>query len=240
MIRLGVIPATLSDQVVPLADGMEGVLERWQARPGEILTMVDPHGGCYRARLLPNLRQAVVFESLPATIEPSVPRRLCPALPDRERMLLILQKAVELGATDIIPLKTEHSSATGGPRHGQDKSSTWGKTLLKATRQCRRAKIPGLHSPQSLPQYLSTEFIGKQAFLDCRASPIPLFHWYHDYRHHPLAILSGPEGGWSDNERELMMRHSVTPVSLGSRLLRTETAAIAALAVVAMLDSTFT
>ncbi|MBF0435052.1 MAG: 16S rRNA (uracil(1498)-N(3))-methyltransferase [Magnetococcales bacterium] len=237
MIRLAEVPAHL-DAVVPLADAMEEELACWQARVGDVLTMVDPDGFFFRARLLPSRREVVVFETVSRAVEPLHPRWLCPAIPDRERMLVILQKAVELGATDIIPLVTEHSSAAGGRRHGQDKSATWSRIVLQAARQCRRAILPRLHARQSLRTFLAESIGGKTAFLDTREPRMPLNLW-HD-PHQALAIMCGPEGGWSEEERLLMLEHHVTAVSLGRRLLRTETAAVAAMAVVTMLDDTFT
>ncbi|MBF0172721.1 MAG: 16S rRNA (uracil(1498)-N(3))-methyltransferase [Magnetococcales bacterium] len=239
MIRLLHSPPGLG-QVVALAMGMAEALDRWQARPGEILTVVDPEGRYFRARLLSGLREAVVFEPLPPGIEPARPRRLCPVIPDRERMLLILQKGVELGATEILPLISERSSAVGGVRHGQDKTAAWDRFVLKAARQCRRAIIPVLHPARSLEQFFADPVVEQRAFLDILESGIPLATWYRRCHDHPLAILSGPEGGWTDRERQLMLDRGAMAVSLGYRILRTETAAIAAMAGLVTLDSAFT
>ncbi|HIJ85042.1 MAG TPA: RsmE family RNA methyltransferase, partial [Magnetococcales bacterium] len=226
--------------ILPLEDGMDAVLERWQARAGEVLTVVDPEGRYFRARLLPNRREVVVFEALPPGIEPANPRRLCPVIADRERMLWILQKAVELGATEIFPLVSQRSSAHGGERHGQDKFSTWGRVVLKAARQCRRAVLPTVHPVQSLEHFFARDVAEKRAFLDVREPRTALPVWHQRHGGHPLAVLSGPEGGWNDGERQWMLCRDAVAVSVGHRVLRTETAAIAALAVLAAMDSTFT
>ncbi|MBF0131654.1 MAG: RNA methyltransferase [Magnetococcales bacterium] len=239
MIRLAWSPSR-REEVVALEPDMGTTLERWQARPGDVLTMVDPAGRYFRARLLPRCMEAVVFESLPAEMEPRHPRRLCPVIPERERMLLILQKAVELGVTEIYPLLSERGQPVDETRHGQNKSSTWNRIILKAARQCRRAIIPRLHPVQPLDRFMAGNSDEKRAFLDAYEPRVPLPVWHQHHRDQPMALLCGPEGGWSDRERQLMSDHHITAVSLGHRILRTETAAIAALAVVATLDSTFT
>lgn len=239
MIRLAWSPSQ-REEVVALKPDMGATLERWQARPGDVLTMVDPQGRYFRARLLPHCVESVVFDPLPAQIEPKYPRRLSPVIPERERMLLILQKAVELGATEICPLLSERAQPIDESGHGQSKSSTWNKIILKAARQCRRAIIPTLHPVQTLDQFIAGNSDEKRAFLDVYEPRTPLHVWHQRHQDQPIALLCGPEGGFSDRERQMMIDHQVTAVSLGHRILRTETAAIAALAVVAALDSTFT
>lgn len=239
MIQLAHIPPH-PGATVPLAGDAEIALDHWQARPGEIVTVVDPDQAFFRARLLPNRKDVVVFESLPAAIEPKQPRRLCPVIPDRERMVFILQKAVELGATDIHPLVSERSSIRDGTGRGQDKSGTWAKVVRKAARQCRRARIPTLHPSQPLELYFGNQREEQRAFLETIEPRIPLFTWYQCHANQPIAILSGPEGGWNDRERQFMLDQKATAVSLGYRILRTETAALAALATLAAQDSAFT
>ncbi|MBF0110001.1 MAG: RsmE family RNA methyltransferase [Magnetococcales bacterium] len=241
MIRLVHSPSVMG-QAIPLAPGMEGILQHWQARAGEILTMADPGGHLYRSRLLTGLKEAVVFEKLSSGIEPPGPRWLCPVLPDRERMILIVQKGVELGATVIQPLISERSSAGdgGGMSSSQDKSATWNRVALRAARQCRRAIIPELHPVRTLEEFLRADPPRHRAFLDPGTDRTPLVAWHRAGMRDPLALLSGPEGGWSDRERGVLLQAGTTAISLGFRILRAETAAIAAMAVVAALDGAFT
>ncbi|MBF0286154.1 MAG: RsmE family RNA methyltransferase, partial [Magnetococcales bacterium] len=140
---------------LPLAPGSASALAAWQARVGEILTFQAPDGTFWRGRLLPGEASARLFQRLEASPEPAAPRRLWQAVPDRERMEWILQKAVELGATEIRPLFTARSNQSGQGRPRQDKSATWGRIVRDAARQCRRAELPVLAPPLTLEEALA-------------------------------------------------------------------------------------
>lgn len=242
LIRLAAVPAGL-EQDAPLATGFEGALAAWEARPGDIVTVADPEDRFYRARLLNGAGLVRPFERLAAAVEPPAPRRLCPGIPDRERMIWTIQKGVELGATEIQPLWTRHSHGAGddGPR--QDKSGTWNRVARKAARQCRRGRIPPVLPPVGLDVLLTRlhreeillylDTLGDRTSLTgcllARAGnggPVP-----------SLTLLSGPEGGWSDGERVRLREAGGVAVSLGERVLRAETAAVAAMAVIMAIDA---
>ncbi|MBF0138541.1 MAG: 16S rRNA (uracil(1498)-N(3))-methyltransferase [Magnetococcus sp. DMHC-1] len=298
--RIGLekVPTSL-EEVMHLAPGMETVLELWQPRAGDILTVVDPEGGIYRARFLGPGQGVRPFARLPASIEPRHRRRLAQALPDRERMLWIIQKAVELGVTDIQPVLSAHSSTVSGhgshsshnvsapashgshsshnvstpaghgshsPRnvtaptshgshplqdksvsagHGshplQDKSATWPRIIRKAALQCRRAMLPEIFPPIPLAEVPLTMEPGEVLlYMDVSGERQALFTLAPTLATRPLTLLAGPEGGWSDPERDLLQTAGGIAISLGSRLLRTETAGMAALAVLASAEGTFT
>ncbi|MBF0152453.1 MAG: RNA methyltransferase [Magnetococcales bacterium] len=241
MIRLAKVPAIL-EEPISLAPGMEGVLARWQPHPGDILTVVDPAGGLYRARFLGSGQGVRPFAALPGSVEPRHRRRLAQALPDRERMLWVVQKSVELGVTEIQPVVSARSCRMSGedaPR--QDKSMTWPRIIRKAAMQCRRATIPEIHAPVPLAQIPQTVLSGELLlFMDVAGQRQSLFALAPDLADTPLTLLVGPEGGWSDQERDLIHASGGLAISLGSRVLRTETAGMAALAVIAAAEGTFT
>ncbi|NGZ29086.1 MAG: RsmE family RNA methyltransferase, partial [Magnetococcales bacterium] len=143
-------PPTGLEQAACLTPDSLPRLAQWQARVGSLLTVFDGQGGYYRGRLLDEAGNIHLFQRLPAGVEPLAPRLLWQAIPDKERMLWIIQKAVELGVGEIQPVMTQHSNHQPRPQGGkpsQDKSTIWAKTALEAARQCRRAILPPIHPP---------------------------------------------------------------------------------------------
>ncbi len=239
LIRLAAAPAAMESEIT-LAPGFEPVLAAWGARRGEILTVADPAGCFYRARLLADDGRVRVFERLPPGVEPLFARRLCPAITDRERMIWTIQKGVELGATEIQPLQTRHGQPGDGSGPRQDKSATWNRVARKAARQCRRGRIPAVLPPIDLQGLLTRIPPGEILFFfDVSGERVSLDRWTGKLNA-PVTLLIGPEGGWSDGERDHMRGAGAVAVSLGARLLRAETAALAALAVLMTADIPFT
>lgn len=232
-IRLAHAPSEL-EKAVPLAEDAPRALEVWHARVGEILTVCSPDGRYYRARLLPGAGEVRPFEALPPTVEPRCQRRLCQAMPEKERMLWIIQKAVELGVTEIQPLRAgapeEHE-----PR--QDKSATWEKVAREAARQCRRAIIPRVGSPIDLETCLIRARGEGMGWLDPGDDGVSMATASLQWGDRDITLLVGHEGGWRPEERRRMQEAGALRIHLGARVLRTETAALAALAVLEALES---
>ncbi|MEO5367775.1 MAG: RsmE family RNA methyltransferase [Magnetococcus sp. WYHC-3] len=227
-------PPGESDQ--SLAAGADMALSVWRARVGEVFTVVDPQGGFHRARLLAPGRGMRVFETLPLSPEPLAPRILVQSLPDRERMLQVVEKGVELGATVIQPILTGKSGGWPGWGPGQDKSGSWVRVALRAARQSRRALVPEVRAPIPLeafepPTGGAAYGLHLQGRLDWRgeldAATLRA----------PVALLVGPEGGWSPRDLDLLYQRTRGMLRLGGRVLRTETAGPAALAVLAALEA---
>ncbi|MBF0310957.1 MAG: 16S rRNA (uracil(1498)-N(3))-methyltransferase [Magnetococcales bacterium] len=213
--------------VLLTAEGREA-LRRWSYRRGDILTVVDASGAGFRARLLDDGQRVVPFEALPCSPEPRRERILWQALPDKERMLFILQKGVELGMTAILPLLTRHSA--GMPE--ADKLVTWNRVVLAAAKQCRRAVLPRVLSPLPLSEAPGGDWGECHGWRLEVGGGVP--HLHNLRRQRPeggVILLVGPEGGWHPQERESLEEAGFRPASLGPRILRTETAALAGLAV---------
>lgn len=237
-LRLAVQPEAL-EVPLPLAGAWPAGLAAWGARVGELLTVQAPDGRLVRARLLEGEGWVRPFAWLPDGVEPPQARRLLQAVPDRERMLWIIQKAVELGASEVQPVATERANAGPGDGPRQDKSATWGRVARTAARQCRRALIPPVQPVRPLAALLAERPAGERwLMLDWQAGQ-PLLELVPGLARQPLALLVGPEGGWSAAEQAALQVAGVTAVRLGPRLLRTETAAMAALALLGAGDGEF-
>ena len=227
IVRLGRVPQL--DQDAPLAEDALAALSRWQARPGEVMTLVDPEATSYRARLLslePGQACCIPFERLATPAESHLQIEVYQALPERERFELILQKLTELGVARIVPMETEHSSTLVARDAAQKKSHRWPDLIRRASRQCRRAMLPQLTEVCAFSAALHAAAAAElKLMLHAGAAGWSL-------RPNSVALLIGPEGGFSATEVAAAQNVGFLPISLGPRILRTETAAIVAAALV--------
>jgi 16S rRNA (uracil1498-N3)-methyltransferase len=159
---------------------------------------------------------------------PAAPVTLLAALIKFDRFEWMIEKATELGVAAIVPVEAERSEK-GLARAAAKRLERWRRIVLEASQQSRRVTMPCVEAPVSFEQALITQ-ADRRLFLDeqrgvripSALSPPP----------GALSLLVGPEGGWTDREREHASAAGWTAVWLGRQILRTETAAIAALAVV--------
>jgi len=229
LLRLEMVPTL--EQAAPLVSEASASLRIWQARPGEILTVVDPQQTFYRARLITPLDQEIIevvpFQKLSLPVESAVEIDVYQALPEKERFELILQKLTEIGVSRIIPYTSSHSTSLQERDGGQKKSHRWPDVVLRAAKQCRRALVPKLYPVISWDQalYNATRAEVKLLLFEGEA-PWSLKEILSGTRPARVALLVGPEGGFSAEEVEEARSLGVVPVSIGPRILRTETAAI--------------
>jgi 16S rRNA (uracil1498-N3)-methyltransferase len=145
-----------------------------------------------------------------------------------ERLEAVIEKATELGATDICLVKAERSEK-GLDLAAPKRMARWQRIALEASQQSRRTTMPDITGPVSLTQALRYP-AEHRLFLDEERSGSSLLDLVQ--RRAPAAVLIGPEGGWPAHERAAAREAGWSPVSLGPLVLRTETAAIAALSVI--------
>ena len=146
-----------------------------------------------------------------------------------ERMDMVMQKATELGVARIVPLLTERSVVRLDARQGQRKMAHWKAVTVAACEQSGRSRLPVVETPVHLDDWLARE---PQPALRLTLAPgaeQPLRALGGEWRE--AALLIGPEGGLTDAEQAQAARAGYQSCSLGRRVLRTETAALAALAV---------
>jgi len=145
-----------------------------------------------------------------------------------ERMDFAIQKAVELGVTTIVPVVTERCNVQLKQDRAQKRLDHWQGVLISACEQSGRASLPELAAVTTLEAALAGANDELKLVLDPRAS-----QGFNDLaRPQSLSLLIGPEGGLSEAEIDLAAQHGFTALQFGPRILRTETAAVAALAVV--------
>lgn len=150
---------------------------------------------------------------------------LCPALLKKDRFDLVLEKATELGAALIQPVVTRRCVAD---KLNLERAKA---ITVEAAEQCARTALPALAEPAKLDALLASWPEDRALFFADENGGEPAATVFAQHRG-PAAILIGPEGGFDEAERERVRAHSqARPISLGPRILRGETAALAALAV---------
>ncbi|GAB4209335.1 MAG: 16S rRNA (uracil(1498)-N(3))-methyltransferase [Roseiflexaceae bacterium] len=205
-------------------------------RPGERVLLLDSQGWQYTVRLEELTRRSVagaVEERAPAAGEPGVALVLYPALIRAERFEWLLQKGTELGAGAFVPLLSARSSA-GDADGAARKRERWGRIVREAAEQSRRGRLPELGAPLPFAAACAQAAQHDLALLLWEGDGAePLRRVLRARAGTPpqrIAILSGPEGGLTDEERTSAQAHGIIPVTLGPRTLRAETAPLAAAA----------
>ena len=228
IVRLKEVPVLESELV--LSPEAVTALECWRARPGEIFTAVDPQQTCYRVRLSAFAAKGgtvIPFQRLPRSAESRVAIHVYQALPEKERFELILQKLTEIGVARIVPYTSSRSATQEERDAGQKKSHRWPDVVLRAARQCRRAMIPELSPVLSwdAATYEASRADLRLVLYEGDAS-WTLREALENTKPARASLLVGPEGGFSPAEVEEARQMGFLPVSVGPRILRTETAAI--------------
>lgn len=204
-------------------------------RPGAAYTLVAESGRFFRARLVrldDDRAEFFVFERMGVSVESRLELVLIQALPDKERMELVIEKSVELGVDLILPFRAARSADHA--ERLQPKDHRWQKRALKAMQQCRRAHLPLVAAATGLAEALAHEAVA--------AAELKIMLW--EQAETPLrellapagvvksaALLVGPEGGLAEEEAALARSAGFMTASLGARVLRSETAAIAGAAI---------
>jgi 16S rRNA (uracil1498-N3)-methyltransferase len=162
--------------------------------------------------------------------EPAVPIHLLVALFKFDRLEWLLEKATELGITSVSFVRAERSDS-GLDKAAEKRIERWRKIALEASQQSRRLRAPELFPVLRFKEAVRTHTDSHRLFLDEDRTGTPLIDAVPDPSV-PVALLIGPEGGWTDSERSEARAIGWRPVSMGTYILRAETAAIAALSVV--------
>src|SRR5579862_2336158 len=188
----------------------------------------------YLAEIETAHKENVVFRTL-EKLDPGPPSArliLCAALIKFDRFEWIVEKATELGVSEIVPVEAVRSER-GLERAAAKRVERWRKIALEASQQSRRDHLPEISEPAALAAVLALPATHRYV-LDENPGGAPLALAIPEERStaHAVAMLVGPEGGWTDEERSQLAAANWTRVSMGPLILRAETAAIAALAII--------
>lgn len=229
-------PVVLKEgQTVPLDESAtRHLLQSLRLDSGADFVIFDNSGRDFAARLLSRGRReawAEVGSVLRTESPPALRLCLAVGISRGERMDLVLQKAVELGIWEIVPLFTERTLVRLKGDRIAARMAHWQGVIRHACEQSGRALVPQLSTPVSLNRWLDS-FEGRGLLLDHRAERSL---GEIEPPHNALSLLVGPEGGLSGAERRAAREAGLQGVHLGPRILRTETAPLAALAAIQVL-----
>lgn len=212
-------------------------------KSGEDVTLFDGQGGEFTARIVDTGRvvRVELLEWRDIEREASFKVTLAQALPSADKMDWIVQKAVELGVARIVPLAATRSVVKLAGERATRRVQHWQSVAVAACEQCGRNRVPEIAPLFDLRQWLSQHLqaqnqVSEVSLLLAPEATRGLGTLIEAERTTMgVTLLIGPEGGWTEEEVAVALACGFQPVSLGTRVLRTETAGLAALAALAAL-----
>lgn len=226
------------------ADSVEAVITGEDARhisvvlrmrAGDLAVICDGHGTDHLAKLAESCKDECVFniiECSPNEAEPSIRLRLFQAMPKSDKMEFIVQKAVECGASEIIPFFSKRCVSRPDEKQMIKKLERYRRIAAEAAKQCGRGVIPEVGGAVEFSQIAKPDSSDinrtKILFYECAADP--LSKAVSGFKKN-VDIVIGSEGGFEEAEARALVEAGYTAVSLGKRILRCETAPIAAISV---------
>ena len=232
------IPRVYSPQTMAIGDCIE--LEAGAARhltsalrmsPGQFITLFNGQGGEYTAELIEAKKgkaKVSITNFDQVSRESSLSIHLAIGISRGERMDWIMQKATELGVSEITPLFTERCEVKLSGDRLEKRVGHWQQVAISACEQSQRNTVPLVNKPKKLEQWQASCDASLKLVLHHRTkssltdTPRPSAE---------VALLIGPEGGLSEREIEQAIALNFQPLALGPRVLRTETAPLAAIAI---------
>jgi len=228
-----------SNSTLALAEAQSHYLSKvLRMQAGRELILFNGEGGEYRAEISAVYKKHIdvdVKEFSAENRQSHLQLELAIGVSRGERMDWVLQKATELGVTKIIPLMTERTEVKLGGERADKKMEHWQHIIISACEQCQRNLLPELSEPKIYSEWIS----------HCDAELKFVLH-HRDNKGLPqdkttqnIALLIGPEGGLDDSEITQAIAQGFSPLTLGPRVLRTETAPVAAISLVQYLWGDF-
>jgi 16S rRNA (uracil1498-N3)-methyltransferase len=214
-------------------------------QPGQTITLFNGAGGEFDAVIEHMGRQDVrALVGAHHTIEREAFHQvhLAVVMPANDRMDWLVEKATELGVHRITPLMSQHSVLRLQSERAEKKLAHWQAVAISACEQCGRNTLPHIEALQNLSTWLQGDWVAnliktkdarsatQAAVLSLHPSTQSLSEWSTQHQSTSWLLLNGPEGGLTDEEDALARAKGFAAVNLGERVLRAETAALAALA----------
>lgn len=230
------LPGEIADEMKLTGIDAHHIARVLRMAVGDNIIVADENERTAKAEIRSITDDAVTLsfiEYLEDDSEPTVKVRLAQCLPKSDKMEFIVQKAVELGAAAVQPLISENCVVKYTADKQAKRVERWQKIAHEAAKQCKRAAVPTVEAIMTLKVFLAN-IDEDETVLFCYEAEDgrTLRQTMAANRTEKYTILIGPEGGFSHEEARLCQQMGAHPVSLGSRILRTETASLAALTMV--------
>ena len=200
-------------------------------RPDHNIQVFNGRGGYYTARIMAVGKRGVTVLPLEHVVEEresSLLITLGQGISRGQRMDYTIQKAVELGVSSIVPLVTEFSNVRLDEERSSKRQTHWQSIVIHACEQCGRTRLPEVAAPRPFGEWFGSAAAGHKLML----APAAGKTLKQLAPQQSCVLLAGPEGGFSEGEAAAAIAAGYEVVTLGPRVLRTETAAVAALAAI--------
>jgi 16S rRNA (uracil1498-N3)-methyltransferase len=226
--------AFTGDAVTITGDVAWQVMRVLRLKPGNRIVLLDNTGWEYET-VINSLKHdevnGTITRKTPGAAEPGINVTLCQALIKADKFEFVLQKGTELGVSTFLPFASERCVAA---EPSEEKMARWHAVVQKAAEQCGRAVLPVLYPPTDFESLCQRSAVTSMILWEheasqglSRALKSAAFRETHLFR-----LLVGPEGGFTDAEVEMARREGIVPVGLGKRILRAETAGLAAVSAI--------
>ena len=238
--RFTISPERISgDRVVFDAAETRHLVRVLRLHPGDLVIAADGHGHAYRVRILTLGATATgaIVGGASAAEESALTISLVQGIPKGDQMEVVIRASTELGVARILPALTERTVVRLDAARWRDRARRWQRVAREATKQCGRAVVPSVEAPQPLADWIAGDDPTDVRLCLWEGEGTPLRRLIERLPRGPrrVSVIVGPEGGLTADEVATARRAGYTPVTLGHRILRTETAA---LTIVALLQYT--
>lgn len=218
-------------QLALAPEAAQHVAKALRLKAGDAIVVFDGRGGEYDAAIQRIDKDRVDVKVGPwraAETEAAIAMGLAQGLPEADKMDWIIQKSVELGAAWIQPIVCDRSVVRLSAERAAKREAHWRRVAIAACEQSGRNRVPEVRPTLGFRSWIAVASDVRRWVLTPGAPALAA----QAPPAGPVELLVGPEGGLSDRERDLALSQGCTPVSLGPRVLRTETAPLAALAAI--------
>lgn len=207
-------------------------------KPGDDMIVLDSKNREYSSKIISlsnngTIKAELIKEKHPAS-ESKVKITVAQGIPKNPKMEIVIQKSTELGAEKIIPVMTERSVVKISAEKESGRIDRWRKIAKEAAEQSGRTMIPLIEGIKDLDDVLAQkdDFDGRILLWEIEKEVTLKNFLQKNKKIKNLLVLIGPEGGFSRKEAELAKKNGFTAVSIGNRILRTETASLAVLSMI--------
>ncbi|MBQ3088693.1 MAG: 16S rRNA (uracil(1498)-N(3))-methyltransferase [Clostridia bacterium] len=219
----------------PFLEGADAshIARSLRMRVGEALTVCDSKGtdyNCVISAVSSDRISLEVKEVKPCESEPDIKVTLCTCLLKGDKFETVIRHSVELGVGEIKPIISANCVSRPDAKSLKSKGERWQKIANEAAGQCGRGVLPTVLQPSELSDFVAsfTDFDLVLFFYEVEGEPLGETLWDND-KAKKIAVITGPEGGFTAKEAEMLTAAGAKTISLGKRILRAETAPLAAL-----------
>jgi 16S rRNA (uracil1498-N3)-methyltransferase len=226
----------LPGSTVDLPEAVAHHLHVVRQQPGDALVLFNGDGGQVRARLVEVGKRRATAEVLAhEAVDAELPFRvtLAQGLPEGSKMDWIVEKAVELGVTAVQPLAARRSVVKLTGERADKRLAHWQAVVVSASEQCGRNRLADVAPLEEFGRWIGQPAGAAVRILLSPRADASLAQWTRVTAPCDVVLLVGPEGGFSAEEEDAAIAAGALPLSMGPRVLRTETAGLAALAILA-------